>query len=83
MSKYVRGYYKAEANKIMFDELLDLKHDIQYLAGLEQNDMIITEVQMDECEAVLNKLVSTLQNWFESKFYELEYLGVNLPEEEK
>lgn len=75
MSRYVKGKYKSVANEDNFNNLINLKHTIQMIAGFEQNTMIVDAEDLEYCENQINKLKNTLGCWFENKLENLIYLG--------
>lgn len=77
-SKYVCGYYQATASEDGFNKIIALKDKIQCVAGLDQNDMQITEEDIEYCEKLINEVTLTLNSWFEHKRDSLVYLGKNL-----
>lgn len=83
MSKYVEGFYKSKASEQEFNELILLKHRIQMVAGMDQNDMIITEEDIEYCSRLVKEVILKLNSWFENKVDSLVYIGKELSEEEK
>jgi hypothetical protein len=59
MSKYVKGKYKAVANEDSFHSLINLKHKIQWVAGLEQNNMIVTHSDLKAVDNSISEKYKT------------------------
>jgi len=74
-SKYVKGSYGSTASEEDFYKTLSLKCNLQIIAGFEQNDMVVTEEDISECEKHIDIIKSELSSWFERKVESLEYLG--------
>ena len=77
MSKYVKGKYKAVANEDSFHSLINLKHKIQWVAGLEQNNMIVTHSDLEAVDNSISEICLELKRWFEIKLESLELLEEN------
>lgn len=75
MGRYVKGTYKSVANENNFYDLISLKDKIEMIAGLEQNDMIVTEEDLEYCTKLVELVNSKLSYWLENKLTSLEYLG--------
>ena len=75
MSRYVKGNYKSIASEESFYDLISLKDKIQMIAGLEQNDMIVTEEDLEYCTKLVELVNTKLFYWLENKLTKLEYLG--------
>lgn len=75
MSRYTKGNYRSMSSKEDFCGLIDLKDTIQAISGLEQNDMIVTEEDLENCTKLVESVNSKLSYWLENKLTSLEYLG--------
>lgn len=75
MPKYLDGFYDTKADEQEFNELIALKDKIQFIAGMEQNDMKITAEDIEYCEGLINEVTLKLHIWFENKVVSLTYLG--------
>ncbi len=77
MSRYSKGNYRSVANEDNFNKIIGLKSSIQMIAGLDQNDMVITQNDLQYCEDQINSVISTLNSWFENKLDSLTLLQEN------
>lgn len=54
------GKWETKADRDKFQDCINLKHDIQMIAGIYQNDMTITHEDIKELSNRVNKVVSAL-----------------------
>lgn len=71
----LKGIYKSTGNEHNFKEIVSWKHDLQCIAGLEQNDMLLTDEDLIHCNNAIDKLNAKLKSWFKSKNASLVYIG--------
>lgn len=74
MNKYIEGEWEVKANKEKFEQIKSLEYKIKCIAGLYSYDMMITEVDLEMVDNLIEEINLTLRSNFEDFLSGLEML---------
>ncbi len=72
MNKYIKGEWEVKANKEKFEQIKSLEYKVRCIAGLYANDMMITEVDLEMVDNLIEEINLTLRSNFEDLISGLE-----------